>query len=116
MAERLEIHLKYDGRTQMEKVCETIDRLREKYPDAKIGFVTPWAVDRQYFPEVTQQIREACKAHGIKVLDMAAMNVIDVNNPEFRERYFQGPKDTAHLNSEGHDLLLSIGEEFIRGL
>lgn len=36
MAERLEIHLKYDGRTQMEKVCETIDRLREKYPDAKI--------------------------------------------------------------------------------
>lgn len=90
--------------------------LKEKYPEAKIGFVTPWAVDRQYFPEVTQQIREACKAHGIKVLDMAAMNVIDVNNPEFRECYFQGPNDTAHLNSEGHDLLLSVGEEFIRGL
>lgn len=90
--------------------------LQEKYPDAGIGFVTPWAVDRPYFAEVTAQIRKACAAHGIKVLDMAASGMIDVNNPEFRARYFQGENDTAHLNAEGHDLLLSVGEEFFRSL
>lgn len=113
-------YLRTHGIELWNEFCTGLDTLltglQTKYPEAKIGFVTPWAVDRQYFSEVTEQIRKACKAHGIKVLDMASMNVIDVNNPEFRERYFQGPKDTAHLNAEGHDLLLSIGEDFIKGL
>ena len=100
--------------------CEGLDTLltglQAKYPDAKIGFVTPWAVDRPYFAEVTEQIRKACATHGIKVLDMTKTGIIDVNNPEFRERYFQGPNDTAHLNSEGHDLLITIGEDFFKSL
>lgn len=100
--------------------CEGLDTLltglQTKYPDAKIGFVTPWAVDRPYFSEVTEQIRKVCAAHGIKVLDMTELGIIDVNNPEFRAKYFQGPNDTAHLNAEGHDLLIATGEEFFTSL
>lgn len=51
---------------------------------------------------------------GVPVLDMAAMGVIEVNNPEFRAKYFQGPNDTAHLNSAGHDLLVPLGEAFLQ--
>lgn len=113
-------YLRTFGIALWDDFCQGLDTLlsglKEKYPGAKIGFVTPWAVDRQYFPEVIGQIRKACAAHGIPLLDMAATDVIDVNNPEFRARYFQGPDDTAHLNSEGHDLLLSVGEDFIRSL
>ncbi|MDE6532290.1 MAG: SGNH/GDSL hydrolase family protein [Muribaculaceae bacterium] len=113
-------YLRTHGIEQWDEFCKGLDTLlsglREKYPEAKIGFVTPWAVDRQYFKEVTDQIRKACAAHGVPVLDMASMGVIDVNNPEFRARYFQGPNDTAHLNAEGHDLLLTVGEEFFRSL
>lgn len=91
-----------------------LDGLHNQYPNAKIAFVTPWAVDRQYFPEVTNQIIKACLKRGIPVLDMAAMGVIEVNNPEFRAKYFQGPNDTAHLNSAGHDLLVPLGEAFLQ--
>lgn len=93
-----------------------LDGLREKYPDAKIGFVTPWGVDRPYFSEVTSAIKKACSERNIKVLDMTEPGIIDVNNSEFRKRYFQGERDTAHLNSDGHDLVVGIGEEFIKSL
>jgi len=32
----LEIHVNYDRRISLEEICDTIDRLREKYPGAKI--------------------------------------------------------------------------------
>ncbi|WP_289640897.1 hypothetical protein [uncultured Muribaculum sp.] len=52
------------------------------------------------------------------MLDAAHTSGIDVNNPEFRAKYFQGGgvNDTAHLNAAGHDLLLDYGEKFIRSL
>lgn len=91
-----------------------LDGIKTKFPNARLAYVTPWAVDRPGFTEVNAQIIKACGQRGIPVLDMAALGVIDVNNPEFRARYFQGPNDTAHLNAEGHDLLVPLGEVFIR--
>lgn len=32
----LEIHVKLNGRMAIEKICGIIDRLKEKYPNAKI--------------------------------------------------------------------------------
>lgn len=101
-----------------EEFCTALDTLldgiKTKFPNARLAYVTPWAVDRPGFTEVNSQIIKACGQRGILVLDMAALGVIDVNNPDFRAKYFQGPNDTAHLNAEGHDLLVPLGEAFIR--
>ena len=109
---------KHSDRNLWNDFCNSLDALLDglhaKHPDAKIAFVTPWAVDRQNFKEVTNQIIKACGERGIPVLDMAALGVIDVNNPDFRAKYFQGPNDTAHLNAAGHDLLVPLGEAFLR--
>ena len=91
-----------------------LDGIRSKFPHARLAYVTPWAVDRPGFSEVNAQIIKACGQRGIPVLDMAALGVIDVNNSDFRAKYFQGPNDTAHLNADGHDLLVPLGEAFIR--
>lgn len=93
---------------------ELLDGLQDEFPRAKVAFVTPWAVDRKYFPEVTARIIAACGKRGIPVLDMAALGVIDVNNPGFRAIYFHAPDDTAHLNAAGHDLLVGLGEAFFK--
>lgn len=93
-----------------------LSELQEKYPKAAIGFVTPWGVDRPFFKEVVEEIHLACDRHGIPVLDVSDSAIIDVNNPEFRKEYFQGEKDTAHLNAKGHDLMLQAGESFIHSL
>lgn len=91
-----------------------LDGIQNKFPKARLAFVTPWAVDRPGFTEVNTQIIKACGQRGIPVLDMAALGVIDVNNPDFRAKYFQGQNDTAHLNAEGHDLLVPLGEVFLQ--
>lgn len=93
-----------------------IDSLRAKYPGVAIGYVTPWAVDRPMFPEVIASIKEVCAKRGVPVLDAASTSGIDPNDPEFRARFFQGPKDTAHLNDAGHNLLLDWGEAFVSSL
>ncbi|MDE6628098.1 MAG: SGNH/GDSL hydrolase family protein [Muribaculaceae bacterium] len=93
-----------------------LDGLRAKYPRAALGFVTPWAVDRPGFSEVTEQIRKACVARGVSVLDASVCGLIDPNDAGFRARYFQGPADTAHLNAEGHALFLPLGRGFMEAL
>ena len=90
--------------------------LKEQYPGAKLGFVTPWAVDKPNFPEVIAAIHHTCDKYGIKVLDAAVTSGIEVDNPDFRKRYFQRPDDTAHLNAAGHDLLVDWGDAFLRSL
>lgn len=89
-----------------------LKKLKTKYPGASIGYVTPWNVNRPFFAEVISEIRRVCNLHGIPVLD-ASESIIEVNNPDFRKVYFQGEKDTAHLNSKGHDLFLETGKNFI---
>ncbi len=91
-----------------------LDGMQTKFPNARIAFVTPWAVARPGFSDVNAQIIKTCGQKGIPVLDMAALGVIEVNNPDFRAKYFQGPNDTAHLNAEGHNLLVPLGEAFIQ--
>lgn len=90
--------------------------LKAKFPDAKIGFVTPWAVDQPGFRTVCELIRVICADNGIAVLDAAATSGIQVNDPSFRAKYFQSPGDMAHLNAKGHDLLVDWGDEFLKNL
>ncbi len=92
--------------------------LKTRYSGAKIGYVLPWHVDRPGFEEVIAEIRKCCGKYSIPVFDPGKECGIDVNNPEFRAKYFQnkGVNDTAHLNADGHALIVDKGAEFIRSL
>ena len=57
---------------------ELLTNLRKEHPTAKIGIVTPWAVDRPMFAEVIRELKEAGARHGIPVLDMAYTSGIEV--------------------------------------
>lgn len=87
--------------TGIEKLC----------PKARIGYVTPWYVDRPGFAPVCNVIKKVCKRHHIPVLwNYDKKCIIKVRDREFRKRYFQGADDTAHLNDKGHDLFLPVGK------
>ncbi len=97
-ADSLEVML-----TGIERLC----------PRAKIGFVTPWYVDRPGFKPVCRIIRKTCKRHHIPVLwNYSEKSPIKVRQADFRREYFQDADDTAHLNDAGHDLYLPIAEEW----
>ena len=98
-------------RQRLDSLCTG---LRQKYPYAAIGFVTPWAVERPGFAEVIQTIREVCASHDFPVLDAARTSGILPMDTIFRRKYFQGINDTAHLNAKGHALLLDWGKQFLR--
>lgn len=100
-------------RQRLDSLCTG---LHQKYPQAAIGFVTPWAVERPGFVEVTQTIREVCASHDFPVLDAARTSGILPMDTTFRKKYFQGVNDTAHLNAKGHALLLDWGDQFLRTL
>ncbi len=100
-------------RDSLDALCKG---LQQKYPQAKIAFVTPWDVPRPGFAEVIEVIKEVCGANHIAVLDAAHTSGIQVRDEAFRRKYFQAPHDTAHLNDAGHNLLLEWGEQFILGL
>lgn len=90
-----------------------INNVRVQCPKARIGYVTPWYVDRPGFAEVCCVIREVCEENGIPVLmNYSPECPIKVRDGEFRKKYFQGPNDMAHLNKYGHDLFLPIGMEW----
>lgn len=92
--------------------------LRRRYPDAAIGYVLPWHLKRTGFEEVISEIRSACSKHFIPVFDAGADCGIEVNDDEFRAKYFQnkGVGDTAHLNAAGHALVVDKGVAFIKSL
>lgn len=90
--------------------------LRQKYPNAKIAVVSPWNVAYEGFPVVMRAIREACERHGYPFLNAATTSGIEVENEAFRKQYFQAVRDHAHLNPQGHDLLIEWGEQFLIGL
>ena len=78
-------------------------------PKARIGYVTPWYVDRPGFAQVCKVIKKTCKRHGIPVLwNYNKKCIINVRDAAFRKFYFQGANDTAHLNAAGHDLFLPV--------
>lgn len=91
-----------------------LTKLEDKYPNGKIGYVTPWYVDRAGFGPVTKTIKKVCKKHHVPVLDNCRKSsLIKVRDEEFRKKYFQRADDNAHLNAEGHKLFLPTGEKFI---
>lgn len=99
--------------------CDSLETLisgiEQHCPKAKIGYVTPWYVDRPGFKPVCKAIRKVCKRHHIPVLwNYTQQCVIKVREKDFRKQYFQGNNDTAHLNAAGHDLFLPIGMEWFK--
>lgn len=99
-------------RTRLESL---ITGLKQKYPNAQIGYVTPWYIDRPGFQQVVRTVNEVCMQQNIPVLDNYNDRcVIRVRDTEFRRQYFQGENDTAHLNASGHDLYMPVGEMFLR--
>lgn len=100
-------------RRRLDSLCVA---LRNKYPQAAICFVTPWAVESSGFEVVTQSIREACARHHFGLLDAARESGIRPMDEEFRKKFFQAPNDQAHLNAKGHALLLDWGENFVRNM
>lgn len=100
-------------RVSLHQFCEG---LIEKYPTAKIAFVTPWHVDRDGFKEITEAIVEICGKYSIPVFNAAKESGIYVGSDEFRKIYFQGSNDTAHLNALGHERFYPRGLAFIMGL
>lgn len=93
-----------------------VTSLKADYPKAKIAFVTPWAVDSPYFPEVIATIKEETAAAGVACYDAASLSGVNPNDGEYRKKYFQGEKDTAHLNAAGHKLMLDKVEPFFNAL
>lgn len=89
--------------------------IKRDYPDAKVGFVAPWQVAQPGFEEVIGYIADACERNSVKFAVVPEI-LVDVNDESFRIKYFQGRNDTAHLNDDGHDLLLEWGDEFLRSL
>lgn len=115
------------GHNDADKVGENADSLRmfrdslevllsgieTLCPNARIGYVTPWYVDRPGFKQVCKVIKYVCRRHKIPVLwNYTPKCVIQVRNDDFRRKYFQGPKDTAHLNADGHDLFLPVATQW----
>lgn len=91
-----------------------LTQIKQYCPKAKIAYVTPWFVDRTGFKETIQIIRKVCRKHHVPVLDnYNKKSLIKVRDEEFRKQYFQGIKDTAHLNNDGHDLYLPLAEKFL---
>lgn len=90
-----------------------IANVKQQCPHAKIGYVTPWYCDYPGFKQVCKTIRQVCRKQGVPVLNNYHKgSVIQVRDADFRKKYFQAPKDTAHLNDDGHNLYLPVGMEW----
>lgn len=100
-------------RSKLDILCSG---LKQKYPTAKICFVTPWNVPQPMYKETAQAIEEVCGEYGIPVFNSVIHSGINVRFQGFRQIYFQGPNDMAHLNAKGHDLFLPRIEPFLLGL
>ena len=100
-----------------DSVAKLIDNIRVHCPHAKIGWVTPWYVDRPGFKQTVKIIKKVCRKKHVPVLDNYKRScLIKVRDEEFRKRYFQGKDDTAHLNADGHDLFVATGIKFLKKL
>lgn len=92
-----------------------IDGIRKHCPHAEVVWVTPWYVDRPGFKEVCKTIKQVCRKKKVRVLDnYSSKSIIKLRDPDFRKRYFQSNRDTAHLNADGHKLFLPVAEEFLK--
>lgn len=90
--------------------------LVEKYPTAKIFFFTRWNCKDfkgSNSEKIVDAMIEVCGNYSIPIFDCARKGSIYADNDTFRKIYFQGNKDTAHLNKKGHERFLKVAESFI---
>lgn len=92
-----------------------IDNVRQRCPNARIGYVTPWYCQGAGFKPVCKAIRRICRRNRIPLLwNYTSKSPIQVRDESFRRQYFQRPNDTAHLNAAGHDLFLPYALRWFR--
>jgi len=97
-----------------DSLAVVIDRIRLQCPHSRVGYVTPWAVDRPGFEGVHKAILKVCRKKKVPVLDNFCSDCpVHVLDAEFRRRYFQAPQDKAHLNAAGHNLYLPYAERWM---
>ena len=106
------------SRDSLQMFCDSLDllltRIHAHCPKARLGWVTPWYVDRPGFRPVVKAIKRICRKHHVPVLDNYRRSCpVKVRDADFRRHFFQGPNDTAHLNAEGHSLFYATGEKFM---
>lgn len=93
--------------------------LLAKYPDRKIGFITPYSpgYDNQpsrIAPLYIHAMTEICGLYGIPVFDNGKDGGIDWLNPSQAERYTFG--DETHLNEAGMEYVSHRYEAFLKSL
>ena len=93
-----------------------VEGLKAKYPASDIVFVTPWNIDAPAFRQVLECYRKTLPPLGVHLFDAAAIEAIDPNSAECREKLFQTRGDKAHLNFEGHGIVLAEAEKFFNAL
>lgn len=106
-----------ENRDSLQMFSDSLDVLlnliHQQCPRARIGYVTPWYVDKPGFDPVCKTIRKVCRRHHVPVLyNYSPKCIIKVRDDDFRARYFQGKNDTAHLNAEGHRLFLPVARKW----
>ena len=87
-------------------VPKFLANVKKHYPQAKIVWITPWQVDKPGFKEAIAAIKAGCEQEGVPCCDATAFTGIQPNDAEMQKKYYQAPKDTAHLNAAGHQLML----------
>jgi lysophospholipase L1-like esterase len=101
--------------------------LKEKYPNGRIGYITPLKVRYGVFDvntdgtnklgyvlaDYVNAIKISCAKHDIPILDLNALEGFDPNVDEINSTYFA---DGLHPNAKGHGVIYPHIMEFIKQL
>ncbi len=115
----------------------TIEKIRAKAPDIKIGIATPtpwnlgqgysgvtdsvmyWGVSKEECDHYVSLLMEVAARQGVPVLDLYHAGLFDPNSDVDRAAYFNenGLQDPGiHPNSVGHSLMAPLWKDFLLGL
>jgi len=115
----------------------TIEKIREKAPDIRIGIATPtpwnlgagydsikdavvyWGVSKEDCDHYVSLLMEVAARHDVPVLDLYHAGLFDPNSDTDRAQYFNenGIQDPGiHPNSMGHYLMAPLWKDFLLGL
>ncbi len=115
----------------------TIEKIREKAPDIRIGIATPtpwnlgagydsikdavvyWGVSQEDCDHYVSLLMEVAARHDVPVLDLYHAGLFDPNSDTDRAQYFNenGIQDPGiHPNSMGHYLMAPLWKDFLLGL
>ncbi len=115
----------------------TIENIREKAPDIKIGIATPtpwnlgqgyssvtdsvmyWGVSKEECDQYVSLLTSVAERQGVPVLDLYHAGLFDPNSDADRAAYFNenGRQDPGiHPSSIGHSLMAPLWKDFLLGL